>query len=75
MGGVFVFSCDGRSVDNRFLEAISIHRTLSWFSAVARFKRHNLFVQNGFIKAIDVLFQVGHAAAADLNCVTVKDLI
>ena len=66
---------DGRLVDNRFLEAISIHRTLSWFSAVACLRRRDLCVQNGFIMAVDVLFQVRHAAVADLNCVTVEDLM
>ena len=50
--------------------AISIHRTHSWFFAVARLRQHDLCVQNGFIMAVDVVFQVGHAAVADLNCVT-----
>ena len=62
-------------VDNRSLEAISIHRTLSWFSAVARFRPPDLFLQNGCIMSVDVLFQIGHAAVADLNCVTVKDFM
>ena len=78
MGRVVIFCCDGRlvdnqePVDNRFLETIAIHRALSWSSAVACFRRHNLFVQNGFIMSVNVLFQVGHAAVTDLNCVTVK---
>ena len=69
-----IFCCDGRLVDDRFLETIAIHRALSWSSAVACFRRHDLFVQNGFIMSVDVLFQVGHAAVADLN-VKVKDLM
>ena len=62
-------------VDNRFLETIAIHRALSWSSAVASFGRHDLFAQNRFIMPVDALFQVGHAAVADLNCVTVKDFM
>ena len=62
-------------VDNRFLQAIAIHRALSCSSAVARFRRHGLFVQNGFVMSVDVMFQVGHAAVSDLNCVTVKDFM
>lgn len=62
-------------VNNRFLETITIHRALSWFSAVACFGRHDLFVQNGFVVSVYVLFQIGHAAVADLNCVTIKDLM
>lgn len=73
--GVVVFRCDSRLVNNRFFEAISILGALSWFSAVACFRRHDLFAQNGFIMSVDVLFQVGHATVADLNCVTNKDLM
>ena len=68
-------SCDGRLVHNRFLETIAMHMALSWPSAVACFGRHDLFAQNGFIMSVDALFWVGHAAVADLNCVTVKDLM
>ena len=72
---IVVFGYNSCLVDNRFSEAVSIHRALSWFSAVACFRLCDLFVQNGFIMFIDVLLQVGHAAVADLNCVTVKDLM
>ena len=36
-GGVVVFGYYGRSVNHRFLEAISTHGTLSWVSTVACF--------------------------------------
>ena len=72
---IVVFGCNSRLVDNRFFEAVSIHRALSWFPAVACFRRHDLFVQNGFIMSVDFPLQVGHAAVPDLNCVTVKDLM
>ena len=43
LGRVVIFCCDGRLVDNRFLETIAIHRALSSYSAVACFGRHDLF--------------------------------
>ena len=36
-GGVVVFGCYGRLIENRFLEAVSTHGTLSWVSTVACF--------------------------------------
>lgn len=45
---VVVFCCDGPLINNRFLEAISTHGTLGWFSAVARFRQH------GFLCRIDL---------------------
>ena len=75
LGRIVIFCCDSRLVGNRFLETIAIHRALSWSSAVTCFRRHDLFAQNRFIMPVDALFQVGHAAVADLNCVTIKDLM
>ena len=54
LGRVVIFCSDGRLVDNRFLEAIALHRIFSWFSAVACFRRHNLFVQNGFVMPVNI---------------------
>ena len=67
-----IFCRDGRLVNNRFLDAVSTNRAFCFHSTIARSWRHNL---HGFVEAIDVLFEVWHAAIADLDGVSVKEPI
>ena len=73
---MMIFCRDSRLVNNRFLEAVSTHRAFCFHSTIARSWRHDLLVQNGFV--VTVLFflsEVWHATVADLDVVSVKDLM
>ena len=70
-----VYRCHSRLVYHGFLETIPSQRAVSWFPTVACFCWHNLLVKGRLIMAVDVLFEVGHAAVTDFHCVTVEDLV
>lgn len=62
---VVIFCSDAHLVDNWLKQFPSLRLSAGFLQV------HVLL----FFVAIDVLFEVGHAAVVDLNCVRIKDLV